>query len=57
MTEKQESIVKILEKTVEEICDSYCKYPLMTPPEGKSSNWLNESMDSPCNDCPLLKLL
>ncbi len=50
------SIVETLELVETEICDSYCKFPTMTPPEGKDENWLTEDKDSPCNSCPLRRL-
>lgn len=49
-------IVRIIEKTCNKMCDSYCKYPLMDPPEGKNEDWLYED-DSPCCNCPLNNLL
>lgn len=52
---KDNKIIEILEETLAEMCDHYCKYPEMTPPEGKDENWLFDS-DSPCNNCPLNKL-
>lgn len=50
------TISEQLEKAKEQMCDKYCKYPCMTPPEGKDENWLCEDEDSPCHECPLNKL-
>ena len=44
-----------LQKMLEQMCDEYCKYPNMTPPEGKDDNWLYED-GSPCEKCPLNNL-
>ena len=49
------SVTEKLEEVKERMCDSYCKYPCMEPPEGKDENWLTDE-DSPCRDCPLLAL-
>ena len=45
-----------IEEIIEKICDSYCKYPNMTPPEGKTEDWLFDD-DSPCRNCPLNQML
>ena len=50
------SISEILEKTKEEMCDNFCKYPCMEPPKGKDKDWLFEDENSPCNKCPLNNL-
>lgn len=52
----KKTITKMLEEVMTEMCDSYCKYPLQEPPEGKDENWLGEDKDSPCNSCPLRRL-
>lgn len=54
---KQEpkTITKMLEDIAQEMCDGFCKYTAMEPPEGKDENWLMED-DSPCQMCPLQKL-
>ena len=49
------SVIETLEALKESICDSYCKYPCMEPPEGKDENWLADA-DSPCQSCPLMEL-
>lgn len=53
---KEKSITEIIESIKEDICDKYCKYPCMTPPDGKDEDWLTNDQDSPCNTCPLLRL-
>lgn len=50
-------ITKIIEDACNKICDNYCKYPAMPIPDGKSEDWLMTDDDSPCNDCPILKLI
>ena len=50
------SISEQIEKVKEKMCDSYCKYPCMAPPEGKDEDWLYMDEDSPCNSCPLCDL-
>lgn len=49
------TISEQIEKVKEEMCDKYCKYPEMTPPDGKDSDWLYED-NSPCTRCPLNRL-
>jgi len=56
MQKSEKSITEIIESVKEDICDKYCKYPCMTPPEGKDEDWLTMDKDSPCNTCPLLRL-
>jgi len=60
MTEKSEKhlaeyIQHEFEEICQEMCDKYCKYPEMEPPEGKGCDWLYED-DSPCQKCPLNRL-
>ena len=55
MADNKNKITEILEETLAEMCDNYCKYPEMPIPEGKSEDWLFDA-DSPCNNCPLNKL-
>ena len=52
----KKTISQELEKIHNQMCDSYCKYPSMKPPEGKDSDWLTEDDDSPCVTCPLNRL-
>lgn len=52
----EEPICKQLEHIAYEICDKYCKYPLMPVPEGKDEGWLTEQ-GGPCENCPLNKLV
>jgi hypothetical protein len=49
------SITQIFEEIKEDMCDRFCKYPLMPTPAGKDEGWLLDD-DSPCNDCPLNRL-
>ena len=53
---KEISITNMLEAIKTDICDDYCKYPSMQPPEGLGDDWLIESDFSPCLDCPLNRL-
>lgn len=55
--EQQEpkTISQMLEDIAHEMCDHYCKYSAMEPPEGKDENWLLDD-DSPCQMCPLQRL-
>lgn len=41
-----------LEEVKAEMCDHYCKFPIM---ENENENWLFEE-GGPCNECPLGKL-
>lgn len=50
------SISNTLEMVKTDMCDSYCKYPEMSIPEGKDENWLLEDDASPCLKCPLNRL-
>ena len=50
------TINDILEDVTQQMCDNYCKYPLMGPPEGEGDEWLFASDNSPCNECPLNNL-
>lgn len=49
-------IQDVLEDTLRQICDNYCKYPEMPIPEGKDEDWLCDD-DGPCTNCPLNKLI
>ena len=51
-----ETISKQLEKIASEICDKFCKYPDQPIPEGKEPDWLITDPESPCNNCPLMKI-
>ena len=53
--ERQLTITQQLDKVMSDMCDNFCKYPHMTPPEGKDEDWLSEA-DSPCSECPMLRL-
>lgn len=46
----------LVEAVQQEMCDNFCKYPEMQPPEGKDENWLVED-GSPCEKCPLNNLI
>ena len=52
--DKVKSITQQIEEVKEEMCDKFCRYPLMPTPAGKDEGWLLD--DSPCNDCPLNRL-
>ena len=49
-------VTEVLTEVVEEFCQHYCKYPEMETPEGKSDDWLTEDEDSPCNNCPFMRI-
>ena len=53
--DEPKTITKMLEDIAQDICDHYCKFTEMEPPEGKDENWLLDD-DSPCQTCPLQKL-
>ena len=53
---KQVTITQMLEDICQEMCQDFCRYTHMEPPEGKDDNWLTEDDDSPCNRCPLNRL-
>ncbi len=57
-TVKQESktITKMLEDIAQEMCEGFCKYTAMEPPEGKDEDWLVNDDESPCGMCPLNRL-
>lgn len=49
------TITETVEKVKEEICDNYCKYPLLCgqhPEEEEFAEWLNKV----CQECPMNKL-
>ena len=48
-------IAKICEEVSQEICDKYCKYPLMPIPKGKTEDWIMED-GGPCETCPLNRI-
>lgn len=50
------TITQKIEQVKEKMCDEYCKYSCMNPPEGKDEDWLWNDEDSPCNNCPLNNL-
>lgn len=50
------TVTLLFERIKEEMCDKFCKYPLMPTPEGKDDEWLITDDDSPCNNCPLNRL-
>lgn len=50
---EETSVPKILEHIAEVVCDYYCKYPDQPIPEGMDEDWLINSDESPCNDCPI----
>ncbi len=52
-TEKQKTIVTIIEEVLEEMCDKYCKYPEMIP--DLDEQILDET--APCESCPLNRLV
>ena len=54
--DNQKTISKELDEICQTMCDSYCKYPSMEPPEGKDENWLTDDDESPCNMCPMMRL-
>lgn len=54
--QEPKTITQILEDVSNEMCESYCKYTHMEPPEGKDENWLTEDDESPCIMCPLNRL-
>lgn len=45
---------EMIEELKEDICDNYCKIPY----KYSKHEWeiINDSDDSPCNNCPLLKI-
>lgn len=51
-----QSIVDVIVDVCSEMCDRYCKYPEEAKKAGRDENWLTESDDSPCNNCPLNRL-
>ena len=57
MENEKQTVAQIMEEVIEEMCDHYCKWPNEPIPEGKSEDWLINDDDSPCNDCPLNRLL
>lgn len=54
---ENKTVVAIFEEVIEQMCDKYCRYPHEPIPEGKDEDWLMNDDDSPCNDCPLNRLL
>lgn len=52
-----ETIAQQIEAICSDICDNYCKYPEEAKKAGKDENWLTESEDSPCWNCPLNKIM
>jgi len=50
-----ETVTKIIEDVIAEVCDKICSYTHEPPPEGKDDGWLYEE-GSPCHECPLNKL-
>lgn len=50
---KTVTVTSILENIASSFCDGYCKYSHQPIPEGKTEDWLFESEESPCNNCPL----
>lgn len=57
MESEKKTVAAICEEVIEEMCDHYCKWPNEPIPDGKDENWLMDDDDSPCNDCPLNRLL
>lgn len=55
--EKEKKVTDILEEVIEAMCDRYCHFPSDPVSEGKDEDWLSFDSDSPCNTCPLNKLL
>ena len=51
------NINDVITSVVEQMCENYCKYPLMDPPEGHTDDWLMDDDDSPCKTCPLNRLI
>ena len=56
VVEEMQSITDFLNEVAAEMCNGYCKYPEMEPPEGKDENWLEEE-GGICDKCPLGKLV
>lgn len=55
MNKKNEtSCAKIMEEVISEICDNYCKYPMVWDAE-KEGMELRES--EVCKNCPLCRLI
>lgn len=50
------SISEQLEEVKNKMCDQYCRFPSMDPPEGKDADWLICDEYSPCNNCSLNQL-
>ena len=50
---EKKSISDQIEEVKEAMCNKYCKYSEMEPPEGKGEDWLYTDDESPCQKCPL----
>jgi hypothetical protein len=51
MSDKQECVVDIIRKVVEEMCDKHCKFPEQYSEEDEEKLY-----EEHCNNCPLNKL-
>ena len=51
MSDKQESVVNIIQKVIEEMCNKYCKFPEQYSEEDEEKLY-----DEHCKNCPLNKL-
>lgn len=51
---EQKTVTKIIGEVIEEMCDKYCKYPLMWEPQEHDGMELFES--EICANCPLMRL-
>lgn len=51
--EEPKTVMQIIDKVIDSMCDEYCRFPREPIPEGKSEGWLIEDPDSPCDKCPL----
>lgn len=56
-TKKEQSVSEIIVEATTIFCAAYCKYRALPAPPDKEPNWLITDNDSPCRNCPLLKLL
>lgn len=57
MESEKQTVAQIMEQVIEDMCDRYCRWPNEPIPAGKTEDWLINDDESPCNDCPLNRLL